>query len=299
MANIQSFDELLTFAAKLWPKRIAVVNPRNEETFAALRDAMEQLHVHLFLAGDAEIIRTAMGSSPSITCAPAADPQTALALCIKAAGSGEADMLMKGSVDTGKLMKGVLEEKAGLRTGRLMSDVFVFEDARRHRLTMITDGGLNVAPTLKDKIDLILNAVQVAHALGNALPRVAILSATELVSKSVPSTMEAAEIAKMGARGEIPGCIVDGPFALDNAVDEEAAREKGITSPVAGQADILVMPTIEAANALAKSTTYFAGYRLGHVVVGARVPILIPSRADKSDAKLLSIAMGMMMDVGT
>jgi phosphate butyryltransferase len=176
-----------------------------------------------------------------------------------------------------------------------MSDVFVFEYPRIGKLLMITDGGLTIAPTLAEKADLIRNAVMVAHALGNQAPKVAVLSATEKVTRAMPSTLDAAELAAMNARGEITGCVVDGPFALDNAVDIEAAREKGITSPVAGNADILLLPTIEAANALAKSTTYFAGFRLAHVVVGAAVPVLIPSRADKSDAKLLSIALGMFM----
>jgi phosphate butyryltransferase len=193
------------------------------------------------------------------------------------------------------MMKGALDVSLGIRTGRLMSDVFVFEYPRAGKLLMITDGGLTIAPTLSEKADLIRNAVAVAHALGNPSPAVAVLSATEKPTPAIPSTLDAVELARMNRRGEITGCTVDGPFALDNAIDPEAAREKGITSPVAGNADILLMPTIEAANALAKSTTYFAGFRLSHVIVGARVPILIPSRADKSDAKLLSIALGMLM----
>jgi phosphate butyryltransferase len=194
-------------------------------------------------------------------------------------------------------MKGVLDGASGIRTGRLMSDVFVFEYPRAGRLLMITDGGLTIAPTLAEKADLIRNAVMVARALGNPTPKVAVLSATEKVTRAMPSTLDAAELAAMNTRGEITGCVVDGPFALDNAVDIDAAKEKGITSPVAGNADILLLPTIEAANALAKSTTYFADFRLAHVVVGATIPVLIPSRADKSDAKLLSIALGMLMGV--
>lgn len=164
---------------------------------------------------------------------------------------------------------------------------------------MITDGGLIPMPDLKEKIELINNAVWVAHGLGMALPRVAILSATELVSPRIPSTIDAAILAAMNTRGQITGCLVDGPFALDNAISIEAAQEKKITSDVAGQADILVAPSIETANSLAKSTYYFAGWRLAHVVVGGKVPILIPSRADKSDAKLLSIALGMIMSEAT
>jgi phosphate butyryltransferase len=204
---------------------------------------------------------------------------------------------MKGSVDTATLMRAVFDETSGLRTGHLLSDVFITEVPFRkeNRFLMITDGGLTPAPGLKEKIALINNAVTVAHALGNPLPRVAVLSATEQVSSNLPSTIDAAILSKMNERGQITGCLVDGPLALDNAVSMEAAREKKIESKVAGAADILLAPSIETANALAKSTTYFAGWRLAHVIVGGTVPILIPSRADKADARLLSMALGMVV----
>ena len=160
---------------------------------------------------------------------------------------------------------------------------------------MITDGGMTLAPDLKNKVELINNAVEVAHALGNTQPKVAVLSATEFVVPSLQSTLDASALSKMNERGQIKGCIVDGPFALDNAISEEAAEEKQLTSPVAGHAEILVAANIESANSLAKSTTYFASLRLAHVIVGGVVPVLIPSRADKSDAKLLSIALGIVM----
>jgi phosphotransacetylase len=147
-------------------------------------------------------------------------------------------------------------------------------------------------------VELIRNAVEVAHALGSTMPKVAVLSASEFVTPSIPSTLDAAILAKMNERGQISGCLVDGPLALDNAISADAAREKGIRSSVAGDADILIAANIEAANSLAKSTTLFAGYRLAHVIVGARVPICIPSRADRSDAKLLSIALGVIMNAG-
>jgi len=163
------------------------------------------------------------------------------------------------------------------------------------KFIMITDGGMTLAPDLKNKVELIKNAVEVAHALGNPNPKVAVLSATEFVLPNLQSTLDAAALSKMNERGQITGCVVDGPFALDNAISNDAAAEKRIKSEVAGRAEILVAANIESANSLAKSTTYFAGLRLAHVIVGAAVPILIPSRADKSDAKLLSIALGMIM----
>jgi phosphate butyryltransferase len=175
--------------------------------------------------------------------------------------------------------------------------VFVFEypGPAGARLVMITDGGLNLAPDLKTKVDLIQNAVALAHVLGNPRPLVAVLSASEFVNPALPSSVDAALLAKMNERGQITGCVVDGPLALDNAISPEAAGEKNIGSGVAGRADILLAPSIEAANLLAKSTTYFAGYPLGHVIVGAAAPVLIPSRADKRDAKVNSIALGLMM----
>ena len=292
---MRSFDELLDQARRLPGTRIAVVAPANEETFGAIRDALQSMPAEFFLAGDEGQIRKSVGTTDRVTVHAAPDPPTALAACLQAVRQGSATVLMKGSIDTAAMMKGALDVASGIRTGRLMSDVFIFEYPRAGKLLMITDGGLTVAPTLAEKADLIRNAVMVAQALGNPAPKVAVLSATEKVTRAMPSTQDAAELAAMNRRGEITGCVVDGPFALDNAVDIEAAREKGITSPVAGAADILLLPTIEAANALAKSTTYFAGFRLAHVVVGATIPILIPSRADKSDAKLLSIALGMLM----
>jgi phosphate butyryltransferase len=292
---MRSFDGLLDQVRRLPRTRIAVVAPANEETFGAIREALGSLPAEFFLAGEEGLIRRSMGTTDRVTVHAAPDPPAALAACLQAVRQGSATVLMKGSIDTGAMMKGALDSASGIRTGRLMSDVFIFEYPRAGRLLMITDGGLTIAPTLAEKADLIRNAVVVARALGNPTPKVAVLSATEKVTRAMPSTLDAAELAAMNRRGEIAGCIVDGPFALDNAVDIEAARVKGITSPVAGNADILLLPTIEAANALAKSTTYFAGFRLAHVVVGATIPILIPSRADKSDAKLLSIALGMLM----
>lgn len=298
---IGSFDELLGAARKLRRKRIATVYPSNAETFEAVADAARKLPTEHRLLGPRGAIEdglTRAGLSPeAVTIIECPEPEEAVQSAVDLARAGEADLLLKGGIDTARLMRSVLDRDRGLRRGELLSDVFLFEYPGRpqRKFMMITDGGVTVAPGLREKVQLIRNAVAVAHALGNDRPNVALLSATELVTASIPSTVEAAEIVTLAARGEITGCTVAGPLALDNAVSEAAAREKGITSPVAGRADILVMPSIEAANALAKSTTYFAGFRLAHVIVGARIPLLIPSRADRSDAKLLSIALGMLM----
>jgi phosphate butyryltransferase len=299
--TITTFDQLLAAASRLPPTRVVVVSPASAETFQALRLAAEKLPVTFECVGNSETIEQGVRDFGShraaVTIHHRPTAAEALSASLQMIEKKPGEILLKGSLDTATLMRAVLDERTGLRTGELLSDVFLFEfPARRENpFIMITDGGLNLAPDLKDKMALIRNAVHVAHALGNLLPKVAVLSASEFVTPSLPSTLDAAALAKMNERGQIGGCIVDGPLALDNAVSPEAVREKGISSPVAGQADILLAPGIEAANSLAKSTTLFAGLRLAHVIVGAKIPILIPSRADRSEAKVLSIALGMIM----
>jgi phosphate butyryltransferase len=301
MQTIYSFDDLLAAATGRTEKRVVVVAPGNQETFEAVTDARDSLPVKCLLVGDRDVIehgvRACTDHTTNIEIVHQPVIRDALRAAIDMAHAGEADILMKGSVDTGTMMRAVLDEQSGLRTGRLLTDIFVLEYPQRelNKFIMITDGGMTLAPDLKNKIELIRNAVDVAHALGNPVPKVAVLSATEFVVPNLPSTLDAAALSKMNERGQIGGCVVDGPFALDNAISLEAAAEKGLSSPVAGRAEILVAANIESANSLAKSTTYFAGLRLAHVIVGGTIPILIPSRADKRDAKLLSIALGMIM----
>lgn len=298
---IQNFEQLLKAASRTPGKKVAVILPNNLKTIAAVVAAQESGLAQFILIGEERTIRSkfeeAGKSTEGLEIILQPHTQNALQAAVELVKEGQADILMKGGVDTSTMMKALLAEDSGIRTGRLLSDVFIFEYPGRdeNKLIMITDGGLTLAPDLKNKIELINNAVEVAHALGNVKPNVAILSATEMVSAGLPSTTDAAALSKMNERGQIKGCVVDGPLALDNAISAEAANEKRINSPVAGKAEILVAPSIEAANMLAKSTTIFAGYRLAHVIVGGKVPILIPSRADKSDAKLLSVALGVLM----
>jgi phosphate butyryltransferase len=297
---ITTFDALIHETRKSPARRIAVAHPANAETFEAIRIALDSLPVEFVLTGDEAALTAGirpLSVDPARVRIVHAPGPNAVPAAISVIAKGEADVLMKGSVDTATLMKAVLADGSPMRTGRTLSDVFLFEfpDPSGTRLVMITDGGLNLAPDLKAKVDLIRNAVSVGHALGIAEPRVAVLSASEFVNPALPSSVDAALLSKMNERGQITGCIVDGPLALDNAISPEAAGEKKIDAGVAGRADILLAPTIEAANLLAKSTTYFAGYQLGHVVVGATAPILIPSRADKRSAKVNSIALGLLM----
>ena len=307
LTSVNNFDELLETAISLLPKTVAVVYPDNAATFSGIIEASMVMRTNFLLFGDKKAIGESLASAPEevmerIKIIPCESVTDSLSKAIASVGSEEAQILMKGGVDTAAMMRAVLSDESRLKIGRLLSDIFILEYPKRpdNRLVMITDGGVTLSPDLKSKVELIRNAVEVAHALGNPIPRVAVLSATEFVMPDLQSTIDAAALSKMNERGQIKGCIVDGPLALDNALSVEAAREKGIKSPVAGRADILVAANIESANSLAKSTTYFADLRLAHVIVGGKVPILIPSRADKSDAKLLSIALGsVVLEHGT
>jgi phosphate butyryltransferase len=299
---VQNFEELIAVASRIQRKQVVVIFPNNDETFNAVQGALDKKLARFILVGDETIICEKFlskypGIEEDVQVVPRATLQDALRAGIELVREGKGDILMKGGIDTSTMMKAVLREDAGIRTERLLSDIFILEYPERpeNKFIMITDGGMTLAPDLKNKMELINNAVEVAHALGNLNPKVAVLSATEFVIPSLPSTLDAAALSKMNERGQITGCIVDGPFGLDNAISPDAANEKRINSPVAGKAEILVAANIESANSLAKSTTYFAGLRLAHVIVGGKVPILIPSRADKSDAKLLSIALGVIM----
>jgi phosphate butyryltransferase len=219
------------------------------------------------------------------------DLSRAAKLSVELARENKADIILKGKVDSGMIMRAALDKEKGLRMSEVVSDVLAYEHP--DGLKLLSDGGINIAPELNEKIAIVKNAVQTAHALGNPNPRVAMISAIEMVNPKMPSTMDAALIAKMNHRGQINGCVIDGPMAFDNAVDMEAARIKGITSEVGGQADIFIVPNIEAGNVFGKMLTYYCGYRVAHVVMGTKAPILIPSRADTGEVKMLCMAMAL------
>jgi phosphate butyryltransferase len=216
-------------------------------------------------------------------------------LAVRFARIGEAEMILKGRCPTGQLLRAVLDRDAGLRRGGLLSDVLVSEHPLGEgRLVGLTDGGVNVAPRLAQKRAIVENAVRVFRRLGVAVPRVAALCAIETVEAGMPQTGEARALQEMAERGELAGCEVLGPVALDGALSLEAARAKGLTHPVAGRADILLAPSIEAGNMLGKSFTWLARRPVGHVIEGASAPVLIPSRAEHALDKLCSIALGVL-----
>jgi len=212
------------------------------------------------------------------------------------ARDGQLEILLKGHIRTDELLRAALDQHAGLRTGRLLSDILLYEDklAGELRLVGITDGGLNVAPNLEQKKQIVQNAIEVMRCLGVPRPKIALMGATEAVSESVPSSVDAKKLTEMGEAGEFGDAEVFGPLALDCALLESAAQAKGIVNPVAGHADCMVVPNIEAGNLLGKSVKYLGGSQCAHVVAGAKVPILIPSRVESVDDKVNSIALGVI-----
>jgi phosphate butyryltransferase len=296
---IRTFAELLEAAKAKGPKRVAIAACHQSEILLAGLDAEVAGLAEVTLVGDGDQIRQiaqAEGfdiSRMEIVHQPM--PRDAAYEVMRLVSQGQADIAMKGKVETSDFLRAALSKELGLRTGHLYTHVAVFEIPSFDRLIFISDAGVVVAPDLEQKVQIVQNAINVAHALGISLPRVAVLAATEVVNPKVPTTLDAANLSKMADRGQIQGGLVDGPLALDNAISPESARIKGIKSEVAGYADVLITPDIEAGNVLAKAITYFAEGRMAGVVVGARCPLIVTSRSDSREAKLISLALGVML----
>ncbi len=299
---MNSFAELRARAQELGPRRVGLVVADDEVGLQALESAAELNIAIPILFGDEARIRSKIGELGAkallekAVFVAAEDAIAAARAAVRMARDGEVDLLLKGHLRTDELLRAALDKQSGLRTGRLLSDVLLYEDtlAGGPRLVGITDGGINVAPTLDEKIQIVHNAVAVLQAIGIERPKIALMSATEAVTDSVPSTLDAKRLTEMAAGGEFGNCEVFGPLALDNALLESAAKAKGIASRVAGHADCMVVPNIEAGNLLGKAVKYFGGSQCAHVVVGAKAPILIPSRVESADDKLNSIALGVV-----
>lgn len=300
--TIRSFAEVRKRARARGPVRVAIVCAEDDVALSAAADAAASGIATALLLGSAAKIETrvrtlgleSLLASAQIINAP--EPMLAARMACAMAASGEAEILLKGHLRTDELLRVLLERSVGLRTGRLLSDVLLYEDvlAGETRLVGITDGGLNVLPTLEQKRQIVLNAIDVMHAIGIARPRIAVMSATEAVIESIPSTLDAAALVAMQEHGEFGEAELFGPLALDNALLLSAAIAKGITNPVAGRADCLVVPNIEAGNLLGKAVKYLGGSACAHVVVGARVPVLIPSRVESPDDKVNAMALGVL-----
>ena len=296
---LKNFDEMVEKVKKnTIKKRVIVASAQTETAIEAAVLTLEGNLADSLLIGDQKVIEEIIKEKfPKYQGKfeiedTGADLNKACVRSVECVHQGRGDLILKGKADTALLLKASLDKEKGLSTGEVISDVLAFET--QERLVMLTDGGIIPYPDLKEKISIIKNAVKVAHAFENPNPRVALLAAVESVNPKMQCTIDAAIISKMNQRNQITGCQIDGPLALDNAIDIEAAKIKGIASQVAGQADILVMPNIEAGNILAKSLTYYAKYRVAHVVVGTQAPILIASRADTAETKMLCIVMGIL-----
>jgi len=296
---IRTFAELLEAAQAKGPKTVAIAAADQSEIMLAGLDAEVAGLAEVILVGDRiQISQIASDEQFDISRMEVLHfPQSheAALKVMQLVSEGKADIAMKGRVETSDFLRAALTRELGLRTGRLFTHVAAFEIPGFDRLIFISDAGVVVAPDLEQKVQIVQNAIYVAHALKVTRPRVAVLAATEVVNPKIPTTLDAANLSKMADRGQIQGGLVDGPLALDNAISPESARIKGIKSEVAGYADILIAPDIEAGNVLAKAITYFAQGKMAGVVVGARCPLILPSRSDTREAKLVSLALGIML----
>ena len=298
--SLQHGDDLvrlLQYVRPLGRMKMAVVYPCDAVSLSAAFDARTAGLIEPVLIGPRSRLQAVAEQSGATLGEVAIDDvphaHAAAARAVELALKGEVEGLMKGSLHTDELMAAVV--KSALRTDRRMSHCFIMQTPAYPRPFIITDAALNIAPTLQDKADIIRNAVDLAHAFGVAQPRVAILAAVETINPNMPATLDAAALCKMADRGQISGAVLDGPLAFDNAVSAAAARTKGIVSPVAGSADILVVPDLESGNMLAKQLEYLGGAASAGIVLGARVPIVLTSRADPREARIASCAVALVV----
>ncbi len=292
------FDRLLEACKGLEPIRTAIVAPEDQVSLGGALLAAQHGFIRPILVGSAAVIaavaRETGADLASIEIHDVPDHSAAAATAVELVRAGKADAIMKGSLHTDELLHHVVKRDGGLCTGRRLSHVFVMDVPGLDHLLLVSDAAINIAPDLEAKVDITQSAIDVALALGIAKPKVCILSAVETVSPKIPSTIDAAVLSKMAERGQIKGAIVDGPLAMDNAIDVAAARSKGITSLVAGHADILIVPNLEAGNMLAKELTFVAHAEAAGLAIGATVPIILTSRADSEKARLASCAVALL-----
>lgn len=289
-------EHLIDQAAGQPKKTVAVAVAEDHEVIEAVAKAIKLQLAQFRLYGNQEKIigmlqERGLQTSEHIEVIAAASSAEAAELSVKSVSNGEADVLMKGNIPTANILKAVLNKEWGLRKGSVLSHVAAFEVPNYDRLIFVTDAAMNIAPDVTQKAAIIQNTVEVAQAIGIDLPKVAPIAAVEVVNPAMQATIDAAMLTQMNRRGQIKNCVVDGPLALDNAVSQIAAEHKGIVSDVAGKADILLVPTIEAGNVLYKSLVYFANAKVGAMIAGAKAPIVLTSRADSAETKVYSLAL--------
>ncbi len=290
----EKYDALIYACHALAPVRTAVTHPCDETSLRGAVEAAQAKIIRPLLVGPQARIRALAATLgldlTSLQLVDTPHSHASAAKAVEIVRSGEADALMKGSLHTDELMSEVVHKDTGIRTARRISHVFIMDVPTYPKPLFITDAAVNIFPTLEDKADIVQNAIELAHALGVAQPKVAILSAVETITSRIPSTIDAAALCKMADRGQIAGGVLDGPLAFDNAIDRKAAAIKHIASPVAGDADILLVPDLEAGNMLAKELTFLANADAAGIVLGARVPIILTSRADNVRTRMASCA---------
>lgn len=296
---IQTMESLRASVSGLGPRVLAVANAQDKEVLLAVDGARTRGLATAILVGDEPQIRQ-IAQENNISLEPheivhEPDKIQACRIAVNLVRIGKADVVMKGIVDTSLILKAVLDKEIGLRDSPVLSHVAVFQVGGFDRLLYVTDAAMNIAPDVNAKKEILRNAVKVAHALGNPDPIAVCLCAVEKVNPKMQATLDAAALVEANQSGEITGCKVLGPLALDNAISPEAAKHKGITDPLAGHGDILLVPAIETGNVLYKSLVYMAGAQNAGVIVGAKAPVVLTSRADSDEAKLNSIALALMI----
>jgi phosphate acetyltransferase len=292
------YEQVLVRCRTLEPIPTAVAHPCESTALAAALEAgAKGLIIPILVGPAAKIEDVAKRSGLTIgqtRIVDAPHSHGAAAKAVALVREGQAELLMKGSLHTDELLGAVVARETGLRTGRRISHVFIMDIPTYHKVLIVTDAAINIAPTLEDKVDICQNAIDLAISLGVATPKVAILAAVETVHSKMPATIDAAALCKMADRGQITGGLLDGPLAFDNAISREAARIKGLTSKVAGDPDILLVPDLEAGNMLAKQLSFLANADSAGLVLGARVPIILTSRADSVRSKIASCAVALL-----
>lgn len=294
-----NYDRLITAARHAGPVTVAVAHPCDRNALEAALDAAEMGLIKPILVGPRARIQKAADDAQfdisALTLIDTAHSHASAARAVELVREGRAQALMKGSLHTDELMGAVVAADTGLRTARRLSHCFIMDVPGRSEPLIITDAAVNINPGLSEKADIVQNAIDLALVLKFDPVKVAILAAVETVSAKMPSTIDAAALCKMADRGQITGAILDGPLAMDNAIDPAAAAIKNLVSPVAGQANVLIAPDLEAGNMLAKSLTFMAGAGAAGIVLGARVPVILTSRADSVEARLASCAVAVLL----
>jgi phosphate butyryltransferase len=296
---IQNLKELVEHARQLGPASVAVVEAHDPDVLESLAQAESLGLAKPILVGTRAKIEVAAKKAgyalkPELLVQTSGE-DASIRASIDLVRDGKADLLMKGKVTTANLIRGILDKERGLRTGRLLSQVIVFQVPSISRLMIMTDGAINIAPTLAQKADITRNAISVAHAIGIAEPKVVLLAALEFVNPEMPATVDAAALVQMNRRGQITGAYLEGPLAMDVPLSRFAAERKNIQSPVVEATDIFIAPDIEAANILYRAILYFAKGESGGIVVGARVPLVLLSRAETPETKIHSIALALLV----